>query len=69
MSRAGLFVYILVSISTNNNLYMKAKETNRNDYQTPGLKVIEIKARRVICQSGGTDQYTNTDDPNWFSAN
>lgn len=36
---------------------MKEKQTERF-YTAPQMKVLEIKARKMLCQSPGTEKYT-----------
>ena len=38
----------------------------RQGYVPASVKVIEVTAQRIICQSGGTEDYTNDIDPKWF---
>lgn len=45
---------------------IKNKEFRENQkYVSPSVKVIEVTAQRVICTSGGTQNY-NTDDTKWW---
>ena len=49
---------------------MKSEEPNNKGnaqapYASPDVKVVEIKAQGVLCQSGDTEQYGNTNDPDW----
>lgn len=49
---------------------MKQKfETNRKNstekYCSPNAEVISVNSQNVLCQSGGTEQYGNTNDPDW----
>ena len=46
---------------------IKNKELQeRQTYVPASVEVIEVTAQKIICQSGGTEDYTNEDDPNWF---
>ena len=46
---------------------IKNKELQeRQKYVPASVKVIEVTAQRIICQSGGTEDYTNDIDPKWF---
>lgn len=40
---------------------------NKESYVSPLCEVIEVKSQSIICQSGITDQYGNTNDPDWFN--
>lgn len=45
---------------------IKDKEFQGNrEYVSPSVKVIEVTAQKIICQSGDTEQYGNTNDPDW----
>lgn len=46
---------------------MSNKGKARPRYDSPLCKVIEVKTQSIICQSGNTDQYGNTNDPDWFN--
>jgi len=35
------------------------KETKQELYSSPKVKVVEIKERKVLCQSGTPEQYKN----------
>ena len=41
----------------------------KSDYISPLCKVIEVKTQAVLCQSGGTEDYGNNPNPNWFGSN
>ena len=36
-------------------------------YVSPEVKIVEIKAQAIICQSGSNENYDNTNDPDWFN--
>lgn len=38
------------------------------DYITPEADSVEILENSFLCQSGGTDGYHNTNDPEWFDS-
>ena len=49
---------------------MKSEKPNNKGnaqapYASPDVKVVEIKAQGVLCQSGGTQDYNN-DTNNWW---
>lgn len=48
-----------------NNMSMDIK----SDYISPLCRVIEVKTQAVLCQSGGTEDYGNNPNPNWFGSN
>lgn len=35
-------------------------------YVSPEVKIVEFKAQAVLCQSGGTDPYSNNEPNDWF---
>ena len=39
---------------------------NKESYDSPLCEVMEVKAYSIICQSGGTEQYNNNFDNDWF---
>ena len=39
---------------------------NRESYDSPLCKVLEVKSQSVICLSGSNEDYKNTNDPDWF---
>ena len=45
---------------------IKNKELQeRQKYVPASVEVIEVTAQKIICQSGDTEQYGNTNDPDW----
>lgn len=34
-------------------------------YVSPDMETIETNVQAIICQSGRTEQYDNTNDPDW----
>lgn len=49
---------------------MKTEEMNnkgkvRSRYDSPLCDVMEMMEQSFICQSGDTEQYENTNDPDW----
>lgn len=38
---------------------------NKESYDSPLCEVLEVKGQSIICQSGTTEQYGNTNDPDW----
>lgn len=47
----------------------KMMEEQQTPYVSPLVKTLEIKAQAIICQSGGTEDYGNNPNPNWFGSN
>lgn len=43
----------------------KFNERERQKYVPASVEVIEVTAQKIICQSGDTEQYGNTNDPDW----
>ena len=41
------------------------KLQERQKYVPASVEVIEVTAQKIICQSGDTEQYGNTNDPDW----
>lgn len=39
--------------------------THKESYEPPICEVLEVKGQSIICQSGNTEQYSNTNDPDW----
>ena len=46
---------------------MKTQE--QKAYVPAQVTIIEIAQEKVLCQSGGTEDYTNNSNPNWFGLN
>lgn len=45
---------------------VKNKELQeRQKYVPARVEVIEVTAQKIICQSGDTERYGNTNDPDW----
>lgn len=67
--------FVFTAMTINQSYMNQEKETmqrviSAGEYLAPSIKVVEMKARRVVCQSptGGTEKMTvNTDNgSNWI---
>lgn len=49
----------------------KNKAYSENDfcYVSPLLELLSVEGSGILCESGGTEDFINNDNPEWFDEN